>query len=82
MQRLATREIGGMQNLFDSDRLFAFNLFLLERRRLRGELVYCFKILIIFFILNIHMCLKLRGEQSFEGHSLTPVKHSIIMDSN
>ena len=44
VQRLATRMVEGMQGLSYEDRLKELNLFSLERRRIRGDLIETFKI--------------------------------------
>lgn len=77
LQRLVIRTINGMEILFYLDRLFTLNLFSLEWRRLRCNLIECFKFfngIVCFYMVK---GLKLWGETSLQIHSLTLKKQRV-----
>ena len=61
VQRRATRRIRGQQGRPYEERVPDLNLFSLQERRLRGDLVACYKLV--------------RGDQQALGESLSPEHH-------
>lgn len=69
VQRVATRRIKGMRGLSYPERLAALNLYSLERRRLRGDLIETFKVLKGFTDIPADKLFSPRRVPHLRGHS-------------
>ena len=80
VQRRATRMFMGWNKHCYSDRLTICNLFTLEDRRLRGDLIQVFKILKGFDKVNYQNFFELDQDTSRRGHTLKLVKPRARLD--
>ena len=71
VQRLATRMIRGMKGMNYEDRLKALNLFSLERRRLRGDLIEVYKAVGSSDGNSIRQLFEFRQDRRLRGHNCT-----------
>jgi ribonuclease P/MRP protein subunit RPP40 len=75
VQRVATRRLVGMKGLNYENRLKALQLYSLERRRLRGDLIEVFKIVMGFSGIKAGELFTLRGQSALRGHPWIIVKN-------
>ena len=80
IQRRATKLIPNLRNKTYEERLRELNLFSLEKRRLRGKLIECFKILRGFTNMEIEGILTIAPELPTRGNGLKLRGHRVNLD--
>ena len=81
VQRRATKLIPSIRNKSYEDRLKELDLYSLSKRRLRGNLIQCFKIIKGFDNVNMNNYFTLAPEMPTRGHSLKLSRHRVNLDS-